>query len=171
MVVTDSLVETTRPGGENRNGSAGDADEAALIAVLDALGDAVSRQILVAAAGTVAGVDALSERCGVSNSTVYRRLDRLESLGLVERVDRPVAGTSGYRTTMRGLYVAVDAEGLTVAYDEGATADELATAFGIVCDAVSIDRVEYDREAGAVELRLTLGDGDFETLFGLCAER
>ncbi len=143
---------------------------AAATAVLDALGDAVSREILVAAAGTPVTVEELAMVCDVSESTVYRRLDRLNTLGLVERCNPLVSDSKGaYRTTMRGLYVAVDDAGIAVETDDLST-DALAAAMRLVIDAVDVRRLSYDRDAGTVDLTLSLANGDFETFLKLYAD-
>ncbi|WP_136602679.1 winged helix-turn-helix domain-containing protein [Salinigranum halophilum] len=148
-------------------GGEGGADAAA---VLDALGDAVSREILTAAAGTPVTVEDLAMVCDVSESTVYRRLDRLNTLGLVERCNPLVSETKGaYRTTMRGLYVAVDDSGIAVEADE-LTTDALAAAMRLVIDAVDVRRLSYDRDERTVDLTLSLADGDFETFLKLYAD-
>ncbi|WP_136591692.1 ArsR/SmtB family transcription factor [Salinigranum halophilum] len=148
-------------------GGEGGTDAAA---VLDALGDAVSREILTAAAGTPVTVEDLAMVCDVSESTVYRRLDRLNTLGLVERCNPLVSETKGaYRTTMRGLYVAVDDSGIAVEADE-LTTDALAAAMRLVIDAVDVRRLSYDRDDRTVDLTLSLADGDFETFLKLYAD-
>jgi predicted transcriptional regulator len=139
-------------------------------AVLDALGDAVSREILVAAAGRPVTAEELATACDVSESTVYRRLDRLSALGLVERSTVVSSDARGaYRTTMRGLYVAVDDEGIGVETDDLST-DALAVAMRAVVEAVDVRRLSYDRDAGTVDLTVGLTDGDFETFLKLYAE-
>ena len=153
--------ETLNLGGDNEVDAA---------AVLDALGDAVSREILTAAAGTPVTVEDLALTCDVSESTVYRRLDRLNTLGLVERCNPLVSDSKGaYRTTMRGLYVAVDDDGIAVEADE-VTSDALAAAMRLVIDAVDVRRLSYDRDDGTVDLTLSLADGDFETFVELYAD-
>jgi predicted transcriptional regulator len=138
--------------------------------VLDALGDAVSREILIAAAGTPVTVEELAIVCDVSESTVYRRLDRLNTLGLVERCNPLVSDSKGaYRTTMRGLYVAVDDAGIAVEADD-LTTDSLAAAMRLVIDAVDVRRLSYDRDRGTVDLTLSLADGDLETFLKLYAD-
>lgn len=141
-----------------------DADGAA---VLDVLGDAVSREILTAAIDGPVTVEQLADGCDVSESTVYRRLDRLNSLGLVERCNPLGAESKGaYRTTIRGLYVAVDDSGIDVEADH-TEADSLAAAMQLVIDTVDLRRLSYDRDAGTIELSLSLRDGDLETFLDL----
>lgn len=139
-------------------------------AVLDALGDAVSREILVAAACSPTTVEELALTCGVSESTVYRRLDRLNSLGLVERCNPLTFESKGiYRTTLRGLHVAVDDSGFSVETDDP-PADALARSMRIVIDTVDLRRLSYDRDDGTVDLTLSLTDDDFETFLRLYAD-
>jgi hypothetical protein len=70
---------------------------------------------------------------------------------------------------MRGLYVAVDDAGIAVEADDLST-DALAAAMRLVIDAVDVRRLNYDRDAGTVDLTLSLGDGDFETFLKLYAD-
>ena len=148
-----------------------DADEEdAAAPLLDVLGDAVSREILAAAAGTPVTVERLATICDVSESTVYRRLDRLSKLGLVERASQLTADEKGrYRTTMYGLYVAVDEDGIRVARNETPT-DSLAGAMQMVLDAVDLRQLRYDGERNTVDLTVALSDDDFETFLGLYSD-
>lgn len=147
-------------------GLGGDVDAEAA-AVLDALGDAVSREILTAAAGAPVTVEQLATACDVSESTVYRRLDRLNTLGLVERCNPLVSEAKGaYRTTMRGLYVAVDGSEIAVTAD-GSPDEALASALRLVAEAVDLRRLSYDRDAGTVDLTISFDDDDFQTFLRL----
>lgn len=87
-------------------------------AVLDCLGDEVSRSILAAAVPEPRAASDLAERCGVSRSTVYRRLNRLVDLGLVDEIARTDtsarAGSSAFQTTTEGLVVDIQEAGLSV---------------------------------------------------------
>ena len=96
--------------------------------VLDALGDAVAREILTVGKGGIVTVEALAERCDVSEATVYRRLRQLHDLGLVEKCAHIEAGAvskGAYRTTIDGLTVRVTEAGVTV---EAGPSDKFADA-------------------------------------------
>lgn len=136
-------------------------------AILDVLGDAVSREILTAGVSSAVTVETLATDCDVSESTVYRRLDRLNSLGLVERCN-PLGADSkaAYRTTIRGLYVTITDSGIAVGADD-TQADSLAAAMQLVLDTVDLRRLSYDRDAGTIDLTLSLQDGDLETFLSL----
>lgn len=130
-------------------------------AVLDALGDSVSREILEAAVGTVT-VEELATRCDVSESTIYRRLDRLSDLGLVERDH--LAAKGGYRTTMDDLRVSLDEAGFGI---ERGPADDFAEALAVVLEALDVRGVEYDADGQTVDVSLRLDDETFRTFLDL----
>ena len=131
-------------------------------AVLDALGDPVSRDILAAGADGTVTVDELTARCDVSESTIYRRLDRLSELGLVERDNLVAKGA--YRTTMDGLCVRPEESGVQV---ERAPGDSLADAISVVLDALDVHCVEYDATDRTVDVSFGLDRGTFQTFLGL----
>ena len=138
--------------------------------LLDVLGDAVSREILAAAANSPVTVEGLATTCDVSESTVYRRLNQLSRLGLVERTSQLTTDEQGtYRTTMSGLYVAVDGDGIRVARNKTPT-DPLAAAMQVVLDAVDLRQLRYDGEHNTVDLTVALSDDDFETFLGLYSD-
>jgi len=76
-----------------------DPDLATLVDLLD---DEHVRTILAATSAEPLSASALSERCGVSTSAVYRRLDRLVDAGLLDERTRP--RSDGHHDT---VYVAV----------------------------------------------------------------
>lgn len=57
--------------------------------VLELLDDEHVRSILVATSETPRSANELSERCGLSTSSIYRRLDRLTDADLVGERTRP----------------------------------------------------------------------------------
>ncbi|SDZ78353.1 Helix-turn-helix domain-containing protein [Haloplanus vescus] len=63
-----------------------DVDLATVVSLLD---DEHVRSILAATSETPLSAAELSERCGVSTSSIYRRLDRLTDAGLVGERTRP----------------------------------------------------------------------------------
>lgn len=133
-------------------------------AVLDALGDPVSREILTAGRDGTVTVDELAARCEVSESTVYRRLDRLSDLDLVERDN--LVSKGAYRTTMDGLCVRPSGEGFDV---ERAADDDFADAMAIVLGALDVKHVEYDAEGRTVDVRFGLDEEAFRTFLGVYA--
>lgn len=65
-----------------------DVDLATVVALLD---DEHVRSILVATSETPLSANELSEHCGISTSSIYRRLDRLTDADLVDERTRPRA--------------------------------------------------------------------------------
>lgn len=109
-----------------------DPDLATLVDLLD---DEHARTILAATSAEPLSASALSERCGVSPSAVYRRLDRLVDAGLLDERTRP--RSDGHHDT---VYVAAlerfelrVADGdldWTVDHTERDVADELTRLWG-----------------------------------------
>lgn len=60
-----------------------------LAEVVDLLDDEYVRSILAATSAEPLSAKELGERCGVSASTIYRRVERLEAAGLVHERTRP----------------------------------------------------------------------------------
>ncbi|MUV90923.1 helix-turn-helix domain-containing protein [Halapricum sp. CBA1109] len=92
----------------------GDPDVAT---VTDLLGDAVVRTILAATVEEPLSAAALSDRCGVSEATVYRRLQRLADHGLVEARTEPDEDGHHYKVyaaTLDRVVVDLTADGLVV---------------------------------------------------------
>lgn len=126
--------------------------------LLDTLGDAVSREILVAGMARPVTAEEFAAACEVSESTIYRRLERLSELGLVERVNHLVSGAdvkSSYRTVVDGLTIRLDGGGLSLA-TERQPDDPVVDALATVAEAVSVDRIDYDAVAGCVDARFCL---------------
>lgn len=88
----------------------GDPDLATLVELLD---DEHVRTMLAATSAEPLSASALSERCGVSTSAVYRRLDRLVDAGLLDERTRP--RSDGHHDT---VYVAV-VERFELVVDDG----------------------------------------------------
>jgi len=138
--------------------------------VLDSLGAAVPREILVAGAGArPVTVDALVERCGVSESTVYRHLAALIDGGFVEKV-RPTdpGGATGYLTRVRAVRTDVSPEGIAVSTEDG---DGYRTALERVVEGLDVRNAAYDPRTRTVEVRFGVENGRFadvlEVLDGL----
>ncbi|GGN98469.1 MULTISPECIES: ArsR/SmtB family transcription factor [Haloarcula] len=66
-------------------------EDADLSTVVDLLDDDHARTILVATSAEPRSASELSDRCGVSVSTIYRRVDRLTAADLLEEQTRPRA--------------------------------------------------------------------------------
>ncbi|MDQ2074063.1 helix-turn-helix domain-containing protein [Haloarcula sp. H-GB4] len=76
-------------------------DDTTLEAVVGLLDDEHVRTILTATSGDALSAKELSERCDVSQATIYRRVERLTAAGLVDERTRPRA--DGHHDT---VYVA-----------------------------------------------------------------
>ncbi len=64
----------------------GDTDVAAIAAIIE---DDTARQILQATRTQPMSADRLSDCCGVSESTIYRRIEELRELDLIEARTKP----------------------------------------------------------------------------------
>ena len=86
--------------------------------MLDHLGDEVSRTILAACSIEARSVGELARLCEVSEATIYRRLNRLMSAGVLDertRIgSRSVSGGKEYTTTVSNIDVAFDDNGISV---------------------------------------------------------
>jgi DNA-binding transcriptional ArsR family regulator len=105
--VPDSLSASTPPT------SAIDADE-----LLGLLGDEYAREVVDRLSAGARTGPALVEACDASKATVYRRLNRLEEVGLV--ASRTALDPDGhhhqvYRLTIAEATLSLDADGLTAA--------------------------------------------------------
>jgi predicted ArsR family transcriptional regulator len=86
-------------------------------ALAELLGDECARTILVEAKREPRSAAELSERAGVSESTVYRRLDRLREYDLVTADIQPVTDGKDYklyRTRLDGIELDLDESGFEV---------------------------------------------------------
>ncbi|MHC3381912.1 helix-turn-helix domain-containing protein [Haloarcula sp. H-GB5] len=68
------------------NTETSDVDLATVVGLLD---DEHIRSILTATSETPLSATELGEKCGVSTSSIYRRLDRLTDAGLISEQTRP----------------------------------------------------------------------------------
>jgi AcrR family transcriptional regulator len=92
-----------------------DDDTAALAGLLE---DDCARTILVATKREAMSVSELADACGVSEPTVYRRLDDIREFGLVEEaveLDADGHHRNVYRATVSEVTFDVDADGVAVA--------------------------------------------------------
>ncbi|SFR36634.1 ArsR/SmtB family transcription factor [Halogeometricum limi] len=137
--------------------------------LLDALGDEVAREILVAGKQGPVTAEELADSCGVSESTIYRRLDRLNELGLVERCNPLLSASKGsYQTRIDGLSLAVDEEGISI---EQGPNDSKLDAMETVLDVVDVQRVNYDAEDDLVDVQFKLDPELFETFMRVYSQK
>lgn len=86
------------------------------IRIVELLEDEYARGILVAASDEPMSASELSDACDASPPTIYRRLDALESAGLVEQQTLPDSEGHHYtiyRATLESVTITVDGDGLT----------------------------------------------------------
>lgn len=81
--------------------------------LLDLLNDECARTILTETSAEPMSANTLSERCDVSPSTIYRRLDRLQACGLVDEQLRPQPDGNHYRVYVSRL------DGFSVEFEAG----------------------------------------------------
>lgn len=83
---------------------------------LNVLGESLVRAILVDCNTGLRSAEELADRHGVSRSTVYRKLDALQSVGLIEESNSAVSpGESRrYRTAAQRLTVDITVSGIEV---------------------------------------------------------
>ncbi|WP_247421632.1 ArsR/SmtB family transcription factor [Halomarina salina] len=142
-------------------------DETDAAEMLDHLGDEVSRTILAACAIEARSVGELATLCEVSEATIYRRLNRLMSAGILEertRIDaRTVSGGKEYTTTVSNVDVAFDDNGISVqttARDD----DQPLPTFTVV------EPAEGDLDEHVVDLQLRLPETLFSEFLTVWAE-
>ncbi|KAB1191174.1 MULTISPECIES: winged helix-turn-helix domain-containing protein [Haloferax] len=121
--------------------------------LLDALGDSVSRDVLLACKRTPMTAEELAEDCGVSESTIYRRLETLSSLGLVERSQRIESPSKTcYETVVDGLSIHL---GDSLRVEAGAS-NYVVDSMRTLLAAIDVQQLSYDREGNSVDVRFEL---------------
>ncbi|WP_241432368.1 winged helix-turn-helix domain-containing protein [Halogeometricum borinquense] len=91
-----------------------DPEISAIAGVID---DQCSRCILVQAHEQYMSVSELADRCNVSESTIYRRLDPLREHGLISERKRPEADGhhfTEFRTNLDRLSIQITADGFDI---------------------------------------------------------
>jgi DNA-binding transcriptional ArsR family regulator len=137
-----------------------DSDE-----LLDVLGDEVAREILVAGKRGAVTAEELADQCEVSESTIYRRLDRLNELGLVERCNPLLSASKGsYQTRIDGVSVNIGEDDMHV---EQGPSDCTQDAVETVLDVVDVQQVSYDAESNLVDVQFELDPDLFETFMSV----
>jgi predicted transcriptional regulator len=94
-----------------------DEDDDELFALLD---DEYARSILVATSVEPMAAGALAEHCGASEPTIYRRIDRLESFGLLasdQQLDPDGHHYKTYRARLERVTIELEDGDLTVEVD------------------------------------------------------
>jgi len=87
-----------------------DCDEEEVLELLD---DEYARAILTATSAEPMSAHALSERCDASETTIYRRLDRLQDCNLIEEQLQPQPDGNHYRVFASRL------ESFSVRFEDG----------------------------------------------------
>jgi len=132
--------------------------------LLDALGDDVSRSVLLACNRAPMTAEELAESCEVSESTIYRRLETLSSLGLVERTQRVDAPSKTcYETAVDGLSIHLG-DGLRV---EAGSSNYVVDAMRTLLAAIDVQQLAYDREQNSVDVRFRLAPTLLDSLVEL----
>lgn len=121
--------------------------------LLDALGDSVSRDVLLACKQSPMTAEELAENCGVSESTIYRRLETLSSLGLVERSQRiNTPSKTCYETVVDGLSIYLGDDLRVEAGASNYVVDSMRTLLA----AIDVRQLSYDRDQNSVDVRFEL---------------
>lgn len=97
------------------------ADDGALSSVLEALNDPTCRDVLECLEEPT-GAEELAECCGVSSSTIYRKLKTLQGAGLVERrylIKADYSQTTRYATTFDEISISLDDVRMATLRSEG----------------------------------------------------
>ncbi|KTG27032.1 ArsR/SmtB family transcription factor [Haloferax profundi] len=121
--------------------------------LLDALGDSVSREVLLACKHSPMTAEELAENCSVSESTIYRRLETLSSLGLVERSQRvETPNKTCYETVVDGLSIHLGDDLRVEAGASNYVVDSMRTLLA----AIDVKQLSYDNEENSVDVRFEL---------------
>lgn len=123
-------------------------------AVLEALGDDSSRSILVATSDRPMTAKELTERCHVSPTTVYRRINALVDRGLLEKrvsLDAGPNQNTVYEPTFTRADVRLTPDGIQV--ETVADADEEALLAGLVTRASS-EEIDLQVEDGEITVSI-----------------
>ncbi|RDZ62042.1 transcriptional regulator [Haloferax sp. Atlit-12N] len=132
--------------------------------LLDALGDEVSRDVLLACNRAPMTAEELAENCEVSESTIYRRLETLSSLGLIERTQRVNAPSKTcYETVVDGLSIHLG-DSLRV---EAGSSNYVVDAMRTLLAAIDVQQLAYDREQNSVDVRFRLAPHLLDSLVEL----
>jgi DNA-binding transcriptional ArsR family regulator len=144
---------------DSTDGATPAAERAAQI--LDALGDPTARRILVDGLEQPVTAEEVATAEDVSRSTIYRRIDTLRCLGLIEAVSgprsRPGTGTR-YRTVAETFQATVTASGFEVRTGSDVASDDLEPAVETLLDALDVTDAAFDMESGTVTVTLTDDD-------------
>jgi DNA-binding HxlR family transcriptional regulator len=160
-LVDDVLSSSDDPGGPLTE-ETGDASRPASTEVppessddelLDALGDDVSREVLLACKRSPMTAEELAAECDVSESTIYRRLETLSSLGLVERTQRVESPSKTcYETVVDGLSIHLGDDLRVEAGASNYVVDSMRT----LLTAIDVQQLSYDREENSVDVRFQM---------------
>ncbi|MFB6073203.1 MAG: helix-turn-helix domain-containing protein [Halobacterium sp.] len=88
-------------------------------AVVEAIADPRAREVLAAARQPATAAE-LADRCGLSSSTLYRKLDELRDAGLLavqNEIRTDGCHAARFRTAVDETHVSVDDGGLSVSVD------------------------------------------------------
>ncbi|WP_135821968.1 ArsR/SmtB family transcription factor [Halostella litorea] len=124
---SEQSERTTETTGRSDATSGSDESTVDPATVLELIGDANTRAVLGAVAGQPRSAREIAEATDVSRVTAYRRLDRLEALGLVDSTtafDENGHHHEQYRATCERVVVRLDADGLGVSVRTSPEGDE-----------------------------------------------
>jgi DNA-binding transcriptional ArsR family regulator len=132
-------------------------DVGELSEVFDALGDELSRRILVEAVSETVTASSLADEFDVAPATVYRRLNDLSDLGLIHEVSdirQLPSSETGYRTDAQTLVLALSSDGFDVMQTESA----LQAGLSLVLDRVDVTEATFRFDDGTATVTLSVDD-------------